>query len=632
MNALDQTSATDVTAKQRPYRVYAVILCAIPVARLLQVTAQGVYEGASWRPALLLLSLFSSGLSALYFKRRIPRFLSWLLCGCVGAMTTLVVEPLSGATVGFVIGAVVLTPRTYYEFVWRATQPVLRFVATIVLPVTALAVSSGGIAAWMWWRWAAADPRVGQHLVMLSLPVAVGCAVTIAWMGFTSQRARGGKLLVGMLFFVIFAICTVLPSIDARTRSVRSSISTVQVNTRPLRQIVQLSVNPFATNDQLELCDQVDAWLKYWGLQPALGLVADVVFTQYSARDDIHRVAQIPLVTSVYVRAGSVITDADFQKLNTRGLAMLTCEEGSQLTDDAFVNVDFSRVGNLDLRGPNFGDGVVSRLGHIPWMATIALNGTRVTTQGLEKIDTTGPLYWLHLRDTQVEDSVFSVLDKHDRLWWVDLSGTRVTGSGIKNFRTSITSLTLNHSRFESRYLADFQPPPGAKATPWNSLMVDRLSFAHTAFDEDLFETLMKLRTSLKFVDVAGSDLSLEQLQKLRLSGYGLDAELLTPGNVAQLGQAELYLHYDAKKITPAEIVKHFTSVKAGRQSIPTTPNVGTVLVIENLELSKDAIQSLDRIGQDIELAGAITPDGQTKSFSHLASALEEFPELRNGK
>ena len=401
----------------------------------------------------------------------------------------------------------------------------------------------------------------------------------------------------------------------------------------PISQYVLYSVDPFVNQKQMEAMDRVDDWLRYMGMEQSLGLATYLRLDRGSTREDIERAAQLPFISSLEIGTGCPITNAQFLALNTSWLATLTCNEGTGLTAEAFANVDFARLQNLFLSGPNFGDEVLERLGNVPWLAVISLEGTRVTAEGLKNIDTTGPLYHLLLPDTQVDDDVFAVLTKHQRLRLVNLSRTQVTGSGLRNFRHDLYALMLDGTPFDSRYLDDMLPPAGEEMTPWNSLSVRRLSINNTNFGGDLFENLKKLKDSVDYLDVYGSDLTLDQLQQLGKSGYGVDALLLDPENVIDFGRADLIYHYDAREMTAEEIAIHFSSIEGARDRAKLLPNGSYAqLVVHHFDLTRSGLIRLKKLVEaqpmNIELRNASTPDGKTKTFPYIQLVEQEYPEL----
>ena len=639
-------------AQRPPYAIYGGILVAIVVARWLQIFSQqlGWSETLSKGPTFLPFVAFAivvSVFASVWFGQRLSVLMTFLLCGLSGAISTVVVDPLIGALIGFGVGGIRVageklagtsdkrenTARNMLTGLGYLALPI-RPLLTLLAPSVLVAWLAGQMSVMLWLRWGPRDSRLWTHIALLATPVVVGAVLLVfGQLRFRTRKWRWIVLPIAVLLFLLAVPWFILKGMDRQTRWLRQSFSTVTVQSMPISQFFLYAVDPFINQQRREAWDRVDAWLEYFGMEPGLGLTTYVYLDHQSSPEEIDRAATIPIIVQLDIGKRCPITDAQFRSLNTIRLAMLSCYEGTTLTDKAFENVDFSRVSNLDLRGPRFGDEVLERLGVIPWLAGISLEGTRVTVEGLKKIDTTGPLYNLQLANTQVDDDVFAMLNAHKRLHTVNLSGTPVTGSGLKDFRSDIVYLLLDESRFESRYLADMLPPPGKAATPWNSLATRNLSIANTEFGEDLIENVKNLKGLVDYVDITGSDLTLEQIQQLGMSGYGLDATLLTPMNVLDLGRSQLIYHYDAGILNADQIVFHFETIEAARKAANLLPNGSYAqLVVHNFELSRSSLATLKQLmsshSMSLELRNALAPDGRTIDYAHPYEVDRDYPEL----
>lgn len=639
MPSIDQTipePAQDSAARaQPPYPLYGAVLGLIVVARF----ASLLLQNATWLDRLqtpLVGSVFFLGCigccvaTVLYSRSRTSTALTWMLSALVGGVAMLAVNPILGTATGFAVGGAFLIQRTYFLSFGHLLTTIVRFsLRTVALAIVGGAMT-GTLVGMSWLRFAASSSRPSIHVLSIVGPFIVGLTIAVALLRLAYRERRWYGWVGALLLFVPFAGHWCLDHISTQMQTLRTSIETVAVSTVPLRHIVLMSFDPFATETTLSRCDQVDEWLQHFGMDRALGLCVHATFSRASTSEDIARVARIPSIQSVHVQRNCPISDEEFQRLNLQHLSVLTCEEGTQLTHRAFQNIDFSRVGNLDLRGNNFGDEVLAELTEIPWMATIALNGTRVTAEGLKQIDTTGPLYWLHIARTDVDDAVFAVLDKHDRLWWADLSGTQVTGSGIKDFRTDLQHIQLDHSQFDARHLVDFLPPDGEEPTPSNSLSVGYLTLAHTQVDDDTLTNLKRMGSSLKFVDLAGSEFGPNELAPLQLTGYGMDASQVTPHNVTAIGAAEITIHYDASRMTIAEIVLHLNSIVAVRKQLVKTQGHGISITLENFTLTQEEMRLLKPVIADhpISCHHATGPDGDVRNYRYIHEVFIDYPQL----
>ena len=169
------SSSTDGHETNRPpYRIYAGILCAIALGRWTQLASQSAGRGAEFKSApwpyvLILLAIVASIFSAWYCRTRMSRMLTCLVCGLVGSLSTVVLNPVVGAVIGFSVGGLLLFPISAAKrsgpVALNLCRALLGFVV-FVLPAAVIGTLAGGISGWLWLDYAANDPRMWFHALL----------------------------------------------------------------------------------------------------------------------------------------------------------------------------------------------------------------------------------------------------------------------------------------------------------------------------------------------------------------------------------------------------------------------------------------------------------------------------------
>ena len=144
---------TNPTTRRQPYGVYLGILGAVVIARWIQIAAQQVGSAEillPWMSLLVSLSLACSVAFAIWCRYRLQPILTLLMCGLIGAIPTMIVDPLPGAVVGFAVGGIRLVEVAILKWHrtgdtrWFALLTALRtlrvFTGTVLLPAIGVAL------------------------------------------------------------------------------------------------------------------------------------------------------------------------------------------------------------------------------------------------------------------------------------------------------------------------------------------------------------------------------------------------------------------------------------------------------------------------------------------------------------
>jgi len=137
----------------------------------------------------------------------------------------------------------------------------------------------------------------------------------------------------------------------------------------------------------------------------------------------------------------------------------LTLSETSITNEGLRLLEDFKHVEVLRLTGTHVSDDGLCWLKHLHSLEELWLCNTDVSGRGLTHLKNTR-LTLLGLNPAPVDDEGLSGLAELTHLEWLNLVGTRITGSGFASLRhlTSLKSLFLEHTRLEDsslRHIAD---------------------------------------------------------------------------------------------------------------------------------------------------------------------------------
>lgn len=102
-------------------------------------------------------------------------------------------------------------------------------------------------------------------------------------------------------------------------------------------------------------------------------------------------------------------------------------------------------------------DAGLSNVLHIPKLQVLDLTGTKVTGPGLRQLHTLKQLHSLRLTDCAVDDDGLTVLDGWTTLYTLDLGGTRITDAGLKRIARlkQLQALSLAHTGITDQGLAN---------------------------------------------------------------------------------------------------------------------------------------------------------------------------------
>lgn len=423
-----------------------------------------------------------------------------------------------------------------------------------------------------------------------------------------------------------------------------SAASSIELSSSGLASVLQL-VTPFPNQKLRDRVHNIERIVyRDWGWYGCFDWVKHVGLDRGSSGIGIELASQMPFVQSMAISEGCPITDAQLRAFNPRCLQYLSIEHANQLSAGAFRGVDFSMLETLVLAGENIDDDVLASIGPTPKLLSLSLVNTSVTTEGLKQFATvTRPLVRLELKHTPLTDEVFAVLPTFANLNWIDLTGTDIDGSGLKQLRGNCHHLILSDTRLDWSYLAELLPAAGKKTTS-NGFALSQLTLRNTVYQPEALDVLKELSTHLWRLDVGSHALPDEIFEnpKLNLSQCTLDGMSVDPENIQLYGSVHLALYFDARVTSPAEIVSHFHAIvdaqfeeleqtaRQMRLPAPTQRKGNVSVIVDQLELTDEALTVLEPIEQDhhLEFVNARGPDKKVVFTYGVRHARALYPRL----
>jgi hypothetical protein len=528
-------------------------------------------EQVVFASGLLLLEFILCSANSIYLKRRATPLLNLLISCTIGATLLTLAGPHLYA-VGVVLGAVCWCLAT-----WSQVGRVELLLATSLFAL-------GGLFGWLaYWGFVLGGQGLAEAegLIVITL-LAVG-----AWLvRRVNQQVRGTESSTGrkgvanVLGFVAYLACA----------------------------IAGLTLT-FLT-DSAFLMRQSDRVL----VRRGEGLLMEIVLNQESRDEDIDFVRRVPLLVGLSLLRGCQVTDEGFQRIPLRRLRRFHCGPQCHLSDASIRRLPFQQLESIELHGEQFTN---AALGDDPIVFkranVLVLRHTSLDSDGFRQIASAPRLRWLDAAHSDLDDRILAQVADWS-VTFLDLSHTRVTGSGLQCLEDGVVWLDLSYTPLMMERLADLSPPGAEQDWPWVPTL-HRLKLRGHALKPETLTQLARI-LSLTELDIADSSLppgAAAQWSALRLRSLTLDADELSVSAVAQLflnlpTLRELTLSFDAAATTFAEVETRLLAQEAA------CPQLGVRCEIRGLNLTPQSWSQYTSIGDRFECARYLRdvtlPDG----------------------
>lgn len=573
--------------KRPPYGLYGATLAALVVVRFADLlTAQSdfavaVYSSRGWWLGLAAVALVITYLTARYVRTRVPSLMGLLMCTLFGGATTILTAAYVGMIIGGTVGLFSLFDRPR-ALAGHGRRLMLRLIGP-VLPAVALGFCSG-VAAWI---------LIAQVGLAAGRPIATGLATAICgavlWLA-VSVRFRGRRRWYGWLaatgtfttFCVIGLVITVWADRVRRQRAVATNV------------LVYPHLSGFGiAPPRITL----SSWL--W---PRTGLVLH----EQATDRDLEYLVGLPRIESLQI-LGSQVTPKGVSSLQLDHLVDFGAVADAQITDGLLARIGSARkLQSLQLTGRQFTDQRLSALKSQPNLAFLELADTPITSVGFEKLFGIAPPVWyVDLRNTNVDDDVLVPLARAKKLKSLLLGGTRVTGRGLKKLRGStLAQLDLSGTPLEDKYLAGLLPEADTDTQAGWPPALGLLNLADVPISAEGLATLGKM-SFLSSLNINGADVddgTIKLLANLTLQQLAIRADKLSSEGLKSLGPiADLNLHFDADELDLATICRRAADLLAAHRdqnAANTAFQLESAVTIENLDISSEgydrALELLD--------------------------------------
>ena len=612
MNA-ERDESTEQT-KSPPYLVYVAVVVLFAALRGVDQLSQHmewpylVYGSRTWWCILTCAAAVTSFASAWYLRRFVARPIAWMLGTIVGGATTILTNSMVGTVIGFA-GAGLAS--------WDASRRfVLRSGLRTWLPGLLVSLSTGAVAALLYLYVGQGTPaRISMALLG---PLLVGFVLTCVLLWYVRHDRPWYSWLFAALLFLLVVPVGFVGGLISELFRIDQAVVNVESESTGIEWLYNLGATPQSRRFGKEVHNLVGPYYR-----------THLDFLSDSTGEDLGRFRVWPLLESVHVAEGSLITDADFEQLNTRYLRSIQISGDTKLTDASIQKVDKSRLSYFWITGSNFSDASLGRLHHVPQMFYLAVPNTRVTSAPFQGIDSRARIYQIDVSNTLVDDDLLVYLRPLKFLNSLLLRGTKVTGKSLDQLRGKMIHLNLDDTPFEERYLKLLLPPPGQSPTAANSVNVASLSLANVPLTDAAFADIGQL-TGVRTLSVVGNDLSpaawqqitqLPSLQSLGIDGDQVDAKLVRKLDSSM----QLNLTYDAQQLELSTILDRVGELIQARRSEGGELNVSILHVVLTDESVRLLLKVQPTLGH-LSLVDAQLPSGQVRNFEHTVELMDFFP------
>ena len=623
--ALSNNSNSDSKKKNPPYKLYAAVLALIVVTRLLDLATQHMdwtvwIYGSTWCWILLgLVALVTGFFAGPRLRQRTPAIMAVLICGLLGGVITIV----TNSTVGMVLGLVGATLSVFAPLRSFADRVLQR----VVMPTFFTGAISGVTAAL---AWVLIRPRSewSDRLCLLG-PLLLGAVAIVVWSRWRRSKDEPNswsRIFVGLvltwplkfLLFFVASLAVFLLTLNWELGRRDRAMKSVDTYSGYTEFLSQFAPTPLAQ----QAARAIESTLM--GFHRAY-----LDFGPDTDSKDIRHAVGFPRLMDITIREGSLITDDNFAKLDTRYLNSLNIFEGTMLTSKSTESLDMSRFRSIALYGLNFDDAAIANLSSARQLWQLQLRNTNVTSAGI-KINPLCPLMHVDLTNSPVDDAIVPVLAKL-AIQNVQLRGTKITGATLKSLRgLRFGQLDLSDTpEFQTKYLADLIAPAGQKPNFNNQAFINILNLSNLQLSAEDLHVVSQMST-LQRLNISGSRVSPKSLASIMqlpmLKALTIDADQLSKEDLlAMPSSLNLKLAFDEKH-SPEDIRAMVADCK--KLSLDSVD-----IHVDGFEVTEESIgKMLPFVGREFQVTfrNVKLPDGSTTDFhsSHqlFEYAIKHFP------